>query len=151
MDEIREDLRARLPNYLMPDGIVTLDALPLMPNGKLDREALAALDVVVEPEAAYAAPSTQTEEVLAQLWAEILRVKYVGVDDNFFSSGGDSLMAAELFANTTQWTGKAMPLSLLFSGPTVREVAKVLDGCDAANEEVTVVALRGEGAKPPLS
>ncbi len=149
MDEIRHHLRSRLPNYLVPDGMVTLDALPLTPNGKLDREALAALDVVVEPEAAYAAPSTQTEEVLTQLWAEILRVKYVGVDDNFFSSGGDSLMAAGLFAKTAQWTGRAMPLSLLFSGPTIREVAKALDDCAPANE-VTVVALRGEGAKPPL-
>ena len=149
IDEIRDHLRSRLPTYLVPDGIVALDALPLMPNGKLDREALAALDVVVEPEAAYVAPSTQTEEVLAQLWAEILRVKYVGVDDNFFSSGGDSLMAAGLFAKTTQWTGKSMPLSLLFSGPTIREVAKALDACDVA-KEATVVALRSDGTKPPL-
>ena len=149
MDEIRDHLRSRLPNYLVPDGIVILDALPLMPSGKLDREALAEIEVVVEPEAAYAAPGTQTEKLLAQLWAEILRVEYVGVDDNFFSSGGDSLMAAGLFAKTTQWTGKTMPLSLLFSGPTIREVAKALDDCDVANE-ATVVALQGEGTKPPL-
>ena len=149
MDEIRDHLRSRLPKYLVPECIVTLDALPLMPNGKLDREALAALDVVVEPEASYAAPSTQTEAVLTQLWAEILRVKYVGVDDNFFSSGGDSLMAAGLFAKTKQWTGKTMPLSLLFSGPSIREVAKALDDCDEA-DEATVVALQSEGTKPPL-
>jgi len=147
--ELRDHLRSRLPNHLVPDGIVIVDALPLMPNGKLDREALAGLEVVVEPEAAYAAPSTATEEMLAELWAEVLGVQRVGVDDDFFSSGGDSLMAASLFAKTTRWTGKTMPLSLLFSGPTIREVAKALDDYDGSSE-ATVVTLRGEGTKPPL-
>ena len=147
--ELRDHLRSRLPSYLVPDGITIVDSLPLMPNGKLDREALAAVDVVVEPETPYAAPSTATEKMLAELWREVLGVKRVGVDDNFFSLGGDSLMAAGLFAKTTRWTGKTMPLSLLFSGPTIRQVAKALDHYDGANE-ATVVALRAEGTKPPL-
>ncbi len=105
--------------------------------------------MVVEPESTYAAPSTATEAMLAELWSEVLGVQHVGVDDNFFSLGGDSLMAAGLFAKTTRWTGKTMPLSLLFSSPTIRQVAKALDDYDGANE-ATVVALRAGGTKPPL-
>jgi thioesterase domain-containing protein/acyl carrier protein len=147
--KLRDHLRSRLPEYLVPDGIVTLDSLPLTPNGKLDRKALAALEVVVEPEAAYAAPSTAIERGLADLWAESFGVERVGVDDNFFSLGGDSLLAAELFAKMTRWTSKTIPLSLLFSGPTIREVAMALDDDDGANE-TAVVALRADGTKPAL-
>ncbi len=147
--KLRDHLRSRLPEYLVPDGIVTLDSLPLTPNGKLDRHALAALEVVVEHEAPYAAPSTAIERGLADLWSEIFGVEHIGVDDNFFSLGGDSLLAAELFAKMTRWTSKTIPLSLLFSGPTIREVAKALDDDDGANE-TTLVPLRADGTKPAL-
>jgi amino acid adenylation domain-containing protein len=147
--DLRDHLRSRLPEYLVPDGIVTVDSLPLTPNGKLDRKALAALEVGVEPEATYAAPSTVTERVLSELWAETFGVERVGVDDDFFSLGGDSLLAAGIFAKAARWTSKNIPLSLLFRGPTIREVARALDDDEGANE-TTVVALRGDGAKPAL-
>jgi amino acid adenylation domain-containing protein len=146
--KVRDHLRSRLPEYLVPDGIVIVDSLPLTPNGKLDRKALAALEVDTEAEVAYAAPSTAVERGLADLWAEIFGVERVGVDDNFFSLGGDSLLAAELFAKMTRWTSKTIPLALLFSGPTIREVAVALD--DDGAKETSMVALRSDGTRPPL-
>ena len=147
--DLRDHLRSRLPDYLVPDGIVIVDSLPLTPNGKVDRKALAALEVVVEPEATYSAPSTVTERVLSELWAETFEVERVGIDDDFFSLGGDSLLAAGIFAKAARWTSKNIPLSLLFRGPTIREVARALDDDEGAHE-TTVVALRSEGTKPAL-
>jgi amino acid adenylation domain-containing protein len=147
--DLRDQLRSRLPEYLVPDGIVIVDSLPLTPNGKLDRRVLAALDVGVEPQSSYAAPSTVTERVLSELWAEAFGVERVGVDDDFFSLGGDSLLAAGIFAKAARWTSKNIPLSLLFRGPTIREVARALDNDEGAHE-TTVVALREDGTKPAL-
>ena len=90
--ELRDHLRSRLPEYLVPDGIVTVDSLPLTPNGKLDRKALAALEVGVEPEATYAAPSTVTERVLSELWAE-----------TSVSSASASMTTSSLWVVTRFW------------------------------------------------
>lgn len=148
---LREHLRSRLPEHLVPAGFVTVDGLPLSPNGKLDRSALPAPESRADADAPYAAPNTATERVLADVWATVLGVERVGVDDNFFSLGGDSLLAAVLFAKTARRTGRDIPLSLLFSGPTIREVARALDDdADGRKDDTSVVALRAAGSKPPL-
>ncbi len=95
--ELRTALRRTLPDYMVPAAFVTLDALPLSPNGKLDRRALPA------PQArrtggALAAPETETQRVLAEIWAEILTLPEVGVDDDFFDLGGHSLLATQVIA-----------------------------------------------------
>jgi aspartate racemase len=146
--ELRDYLRARLPAHLVPSGLVVLDALPLSPNGKLDRDALAALDRPTE-DAIHVEPTTATELAQAALWTDVLGVECVGVDDNFFDLGGDSLLAALLFARTARQTGIDIPLTLLFSGPTIREVAKAIDE-GAVREETSIVALHPAGSKPPL-
>ena len=97
----------------------------------------------------YNAPSTDIERVLADIWANLLGVQRVDVDDNFFSLGGDSLLAAVMFAKTEHRTGKAIPLALLFARPTIREIAKALEAMDE-REEASVVVLRAGGAKAPL-
>ena len=147
--DLRDHLRARLPDYLVPSAFVTVDTLPLTSNGKVDRVTLASFEETPDAEVSYAAPATATERVLANLWAEVLGLERVGIDDNFFSSGGDSLLGAVLFAKTTRRTGKAIPLSLLFRGPTIREVASALDD-GGAEEQTSVVPLRAGGSKPPL-
>ncbi|HYN92489.1 MAG TPA: amino acid adenylation domain-containing protein, partial [Pilimelia sp.] len=93
--ELRRGLAAELPDYLVPAAIVVLDTLPLGPNGKLDRRALPAPDLTGAPDR-YAAPRTDTERVLAGVWAEVLGVDRVGVEDNFFDLGGDSILAITL-------------------------------------------------------
>jgi acyl carrier protein len=86
--ELRGLLAGSLPDYMLPSALHTLDAWPLTPNGKLDRNALPEVETT---RAAYLAPRTDTERVLAEIWSEVLAVDPVGVEDNFFELGGDSV------------------------------------------------------------
>jgi acyl carrier protein len=146
--ELHDYLSARLPAHLVPAGLVWLDSLPLSRNGKFDRAALSAFDESRE-DAPYVAPTSATEQAQAAIWTDVLGVERVGVDDNFFDLGGDSLLAALLFARTARQTGKEIPLSLLFSGPTIREVAKAIEQ-DEVRDETTIVPLQPDGSKTPL-
>ncbi len=145
---VRRALRARLPQYLVPPVIVPLGSLPLTPNGKVDRTALRDLEDVAEPEAVYAPPVTGTERELADVWASVLGVERVGLDDDFFAAGGDSLLAAALIVRTRRRLGRTIPLAALFAAPTIRAVAAALD--DEVVDGSTVVALRADGTRPPL-
>ncbi|WP_244229809.1 amino acid adenylation domain-containing protein [Kitasatospora albolonga] len=128
--ELRTALRRTLPDYMVPAAFVALDALPLSPNGKLDRRALPA------PQArrtggALAAPETGTQRVLAEIWAEILTLPEVGVDDDFFDLGGHSLLATQVIARARKLLPEvgARPVSVmdLFTSRTVRELAALAD------------------------
>jgi amino acid adenylation domain-containing protein len=112
--ELRAHLRRSLPGYMVPDAFVGLDALPHTPNGKLDRAALPAPEGRPDLDAAYAAPRTPTEGVLAALWAELLGIDRVGAHDNFFDLGGHSLLATRLIAAMERRFGVRLPLALLF-------------------------------------
>ncbi|HYY43386.1 MAG TPA: condensation domain-containing protein, partial [Pyrinomonadaceae bacterium] len=118
--ELRQHLAARLPEYMLPGTFVMLDALPLTPNGKVDRKALPtpARDGAA-PGTAYSAPRTPVEEVLAGLWAGVLGVARVGVDENFFDLGGHSLLAAQLIARVRASFNVELPLRSIFEAPTI--------------------------------
>jgi amino acid adenylation domain-containing protein len=126
-DELRKFLASRLPQFIIPSAFVSLDALPLTPIGKLDRNALP------EPESlrpkldiAYAQPRTEVEREVAAVWQTILGVERVGADDNFFDLGAHSLMMVRAHARLTQTYGKDLPLVSLFRYPTVRSLAQHL-------------------------
>ncbi|HST60795.1 MAG TPA: amino acid adenylation domain-containing protein, partial [Longimicrobium sp.] len=125
-DEVREHLRGRLPEHMLPGAIVRLDALPLTANGKLDRKALPAPDLA-SAEEAYVAPRTPAEEVLAGIWAEVLRLERVGVTESFFELGGHSLLAVRMVSRVQQVFGVEVPLRALFEGPTVAELTRVVE------------------------
>jgi aryl carrier-like protein len=119
--ELRGFLGARLPEPMVPSAFVVLDELPITPSGKLDRRALPA------PEAAHgtapaAAPTTPEEVALADLWAEILGLDAVGVDENFFAIGGDSILLLKLCARARE-LGIALHPRDLFARPTIAELA----------------------------
>jgi acyl-coenzyme A synthetase/AMP-(fatty) acid ligase len=127
--ELRGHLADRLPDYMIPAACVPLDRLPLSPNGKLDLKALPAPDLT--PATAYRAPRTAREEGLAALFAEVLGVERVGVDDGFFALGGHSLLATRLITRARAVMGIEIPIRKIFDLPTVAALA-------AWSEESTV-------------
>ncbi|MEW5925947.1 MAG: amino acid adenylation domain-containing protein [Gemmatimonadota bacterium] len=119
---LRERLRAGLPAHMVPAAIVVLDALPLTLSGKLDHRALPAPDFA-SAEGRYVAPRTPTEKVLAEIWAEMLRLERVGVTESFLELGGHSLLATRMVSRVRQVFGVEVPLRAFFKGPTVAELA----------------------------
>ena len=123
--ELRSFLKQQLPEYMIPSAFVLLDALPLSPNGKVDRKALPAPDQSrPEPEESYVAPRTPVEEMLAEIWAEVLKLDKVGIDDNFFELGGHSLLATQLISRLHAAFKVEIPLRALFENPTVAGLAE---------------------------
>ncbi|HEX8720257.1 MAG TPA: amino acid adenylation domain-containing protein, partial [Pyrinomonadaceae bacterium] len=135
-DELRAFLKAKLPEYMVPAAFIQLGALPVTPNGKVDRRALP------EPDASalalareYVAPRDATEGKLAEIWASVLGVERVGVDDNFFDLGGHSLLAAQINTRLRDAFGVEVPLRSLFQSPTVARLAESVAAARRRQEE----------------
>ncbi|NVJ22885.1 amino acid adenylation domain-containing protein, partial [Myxococcus sp. AM011] len=122
---LRAALSQRLPEYMVPSAFVFLDALPLSPSGKVERKALPAPDFVPASRE-FVAPRTPSEELLASLFASVLRIERVGVTDSFFELGGHSLLGTRLVARLRASTGVELPLRDLFEAPTVELLAQRL-------------------------
>ncbi|WP_255360906.1 non-ribosomal peptide synthetase [Duganella sp. Leaf61] len=122
---LRRFLGVKLPDYMQPTSYVVLDALPLTPNGKVNRKALPA-PVPEDAETAYAAPRTAPEEVLAALWAGVLKRERVGIHDNFFALGGHSLLATRLVNRIGERLQVELPLRALFEHPTIAGLSAAL-------------------------
>jgi amino acid adenylation domain-containing protein/non-ribosomal peptide synthase protein (TIGR01720 family) len=126
--QLRQHVGRTLPDYMVPSVFVVLDSLPLSPSGKVDRRALPAPDRVVEPEVEYVAPRTVTEQTLADIWAEVLGVERVGVEDNFFEVGGDSILSVQVMSRVRVAFGVELSPRVLFVGPTVAGLAAAVSG-----------------------
>jgi len=122
---LRITLARRLPSSIMPSRFMLLDAMPLTPNGKLDRKALPAPERVGRKR--YVEPARAIEKKLAALWQQILNVEEVGLHDNFFELGGDSLSAAVMVANCAAQVGVELPMGSLFEAPTIADLAAVVE------------------------
>jgi amino acid adenylation domain-containing protein len=122
--ELRSFLKHQLPEYMLPSNFVWLDALPLLPNGKVDREMLPVPDGLrPDLQERFVAPRTPIEGKLAQIWAQVLSLKQVGVHDNFFELGGHSLLATQVIAQVRDVFQVELPLRRLFEGPTIVELS----------------------------
>jgi amino acid adenylation domain-containing protein len=122
--DLHEFLKDKLPSHMIPSAFVFLDAFPLTPNAKIDRKLLPSFDLIVpEPGAAFVAAHTNIEQILADIWAETLGVRRVGIDDNYFTLGGDSILSIRVRAGMLE-RGFDFPLEQLFSHPTVRGLAE---------------------------
>jgi amino acid adenylation domain-containing protein len=148
---LREHLRERVPEYMVPGAFVELESLPATPNGKLDR---AALPAPVHGGAQLEAdePRDYLEVQLIQLWEEVLGVEMIGATQNFFDLGGSSLLALPLFARINHLLRCDLPVSTLFAGATVRQMAEAIREQQRADPETSspVVQLQPGGSLPPL-
>jgi amino acid adenylation domain-containing protein len=137
VQELRAHLSERLPEHMVPAAYVRLAALPLTPNGKLDRKALPAPDGAAYVTRGYEAPVGETEEELAAIWAEVLRVERVGRWDDFFALGGHSLRAVQMISRVRQLMGMDVALGELFVRPVLEDFARVLE--QAAQAELSTI------------
>ncbi|MGW4101558.1 non-ribosomal peptide synthase/polyketide synthase, partial [Mycobacterium sp. NPDC004974] len=130
--QIRARLAERLPSYMVPSAVMAIDAVPLTVNGKLDRRALPAPDYLDTDH--YRAPANPVEEILADIYARVLGLARVGIDDSFFDLGGDSLSAMRLVAAINTSLGAGITVGSLFDAPTVAQLALRVGGAEARLE-----------------
>jgi amino acid adenylation domain-containing protein len=128
VEQLRAQLRAALPEYMVPAAFVVLERFPLTPNGKLDRQALPAPDATAFAAAGHEAPRGATETTLARIWCEVLGLERVGRHDHFFELGGHSLLAMQVVARVRQRFDVELPLRDLFAAPTVAHLAERVAG-----------------------
>ncbi len=152
---LRGFLQRTLPDYMIPSVFVSVEAIPLDPNGKVDRRALPAPDAT-SVSAAFVAPRTPLEDEVAALWAEVLHLPRVGVEDRFFAIGGHSLLAVRIMAAVRDRYGVDVPLTRFFQNPTVAGMAALIQG-ERGEEPVapddtpfTLVPIQSHGTLPPL-
>ncbi|MEU2024125.1 amino acid adenylation domain-containing protein, partial [Streptomyces sp. NPDC016469] len=144
--ELRAHIAAALPDYMVPAAVLLLDALPVTTNGKLDRRALPAPDFTASGDGR--APRTHRENLLCGLFAEVLGLERVTVDDSFFDLGGHSLLATRLISRIRSVLGVELTVRALFETPTVAALAAVLDDAEGAREPLRP---RERPAEIPLS
>jgi amino acid adenylation domain-containing protein/FkbM family methyltransferase len=148
-EELRHFLAASLPGYMVPTTIVSVERLPLTPNGKIDRAALPAPDAAGPSATRYVAPRTELEEAIAGLWTDVLGVERVGVEDDFFELGGQSLLAARLIGRLVARFDLELPLRSLFEAPSVAGLAARIEGAQQMPTGGAELAARRE-EPPPL-
>ena len=150
MGRLREALRRRLAPYEVPSLIVSIDALPLNVNGKVDQRALPQPSEHAEPGGGASEPDDRLERQLLAIWREVLGIPALGPEDDFFDSGGHSLLAVSLFARIEQETGVRLPLSTIFEAPTVRELVEVLRTNGWNEPWRSISCLTPTGTRPPV-
>ena len=142
-DALREFLRSRLPEYMMPSAFVVMSAFPQTPNKKVDRKALPAPEAAVS-RAAFTNPESETETLIAGIWQEVLKLEKVGVEDKFADLGGHSLLMVQVLDKLKAKVDKPLTLVDLFRYPTIRALSGFLSGDSGQDEALQETAARGE-------
>jgi len=150
-DELRQFLKEKLPEYMVPSAFVILDALPLNPNNKVDRSALPAPDNFASGTSkTFVAPRNSLEAQLTLIWEKILNTHPIGVTDNFFELGGHSLLAVRLLAEIKRVTGKNLPVIAFFQSPTVEQLVQALQKEGWSETSSFMIKIQQGGSKLPL-
>ncbi|MDV3347346.1 amino acid adenylation domain-containing protein [Leptothoe sp. LEGE 181152] len=124
VDSIQEFLRKKLPEYMVPPAFCLLDKFPLTPNGKIDRKALPAADIVPTSKAKSVSPTTETEHTLADILKQVLQIEKVGIYDNFFDLGGNSIQIVQIHNKIKEVFKKDIPITEIFRHPTINDLDK---------------------------
>ncbi len=152
--ELRAFLEERLPDYMIPEAFLFLEALPLTPHGKLNRHALPAPGRIQQQAGVFVAPRSPVEATLADIWQKVLRVERVGIHDNFFSLGGHSLLVIQVVSRVREHLRIELPLRAVFEAPTVAQLALALAKHEtpegAARSQAPLVAIKPAGTRPPF-
>ncbi|MEH2211066.1 amino acid adenylation domain-containing protein [Nostoc sp.] len=149
--QLHQFLKQKLPDYMVPLAIVELEALPLMPNGKVNRRALPQSDIArPELEETFIAPRDFLELQLVHIWEDVLDVRPIGVNDNFFNLGGHSLLAVRLMAQIQSQFGQNLPLATLFQAPTIEQMATTLRQDAGFLHDSPLVKIQSRGSKRPF-
>ena len=143
---LREFLRQKLPDYMLPSAFIGLDKLPLTPSGKLDRKALPApSDARPDMGNAFVAPTNSLESMLADIYSDVLNIKQIGIHDNFLNLGGHSLLAAQIVARVREALQIELPVRLLLEGSSVSALAAQIETCEKKKyAPLTRVARHGD-------
>jgi amino acid adenylation domain-containing protein len=148
---LREYLSGKLPDYMVPAAFVGLDALPLTPNRKVDRNALPApVASDFESNTPYLAARDEIEGKLVAIWEDVLNIRPIGIRTSFFDLGGKSIVAARMFTKIANAFGRELPLSILFRSPTIEQLATELRSNAVSEKHRNVVAIRAAGLRPPF-
>lgn len=151
VEDLRNYLKRKLPNYMVPTAFVKLEHLPLTPNGKIDRKALPApTSSMLDTERDYVAHRDNTELQLVEIWEKLLQVAPIGIKDNFFELGGHSLLAIRMFAEIERLFGKSIPIASLFQAGTIEKLSDLLRNEDWKAPESSLVPIKPSGDKPPF-
>jgi amino acid adenylation domain-containing protein len=149
--ELRTHLLQTLPGYMVPAAFISMERIPLSPNGKVDRRALEQTQVQPQTANEYVAPRDETEIKLAQIWAEVLDLnpEKVGVNHSFFELGGNSLLAVQLMAKISRQFGHSLPVAILFEYPDITGLAGCILRAAAAGPDL-IVPIQMQGDLPPV-
>ncbi|MBD2704308.1 amino acid adenylation domain-containing protein [Spirosoma sp. BT702] len=146
----RIKLQDVLPTYMVPSDFVSLEQLPVTPNGKIDRKALPKPASLLSEKGELAAPVTDTEKLIAGIWAEGLGMEKVGIDSDFFELGGHSMIAVQVMTQLEKETGRRLPLSTLLTYPTIRKLAQLVQTEEQPATWKSLVPIRPQGNKVPI-
>nr|HET6903405.1 amino acid adenylation domain-containing protein [Ktedonobacteraceae bacterium] len=153
---LQDYLTKQVPAYMVPSAFVLLEALPLTPNGKIDKRALPVPERTRSATEAFVAPTLAVHYQLQHIWEDLLGVKPIGMQDNFFSLGGHSLLAARMVNRIEQVCGKKLPLATLFAGATIQHLADALlkdeapPSKEVADTRTRVVTVKAGGSRRPF-
>lgn len=149
--ELRNHLKRRLPEYMLPSRFIFLEAFPLTPNGKVDRKALPMAEQLESaPNEDHVGARNSIESRLAKIWESILEVRSVGVKENFFELGGHSLLVAKLLRRIEQTFGKTLSMAAIFEAPTIEQQAFLLRNGNGPLSSSAIVPIQRTGSKPPF-
>jgi len=149
--ELREFLKLKLPNYMIPSLFIILDNLPITPNGKIDRKRLPEPDWMAREEnQIYASPRNNNEKQLSDIWETVLGIKSIGINDNFSELGGGSLQALQLLSHIEKRWQVQLPLSAIYQFPTIEQLAQFLEKPQFSNDYYSLIPLQPNGKNIPL-